>query len=97
MLGVALVFQIISGFILSIHFTNFNAFESVIFIRRESFLGRILRSLHGNGVSLFFFSLFLHIFRGIGFFSFSLAPVWCSGVIIFFFAVIISFLGYSLP
>ena len=97
MLGIFLILQIVTGFILTFHFSSTVPFSSVVFLSRERYFGGVLRRFHGNGVSLFFFAMFLHVFRGIFFKSFFLFPVWGSGVIIFFVSVITGFLGYSLP
>jgi len=96
-LGVSFLFQLVTGILLTVHFRASSAFESVIFLSRESFFGGLLRSLHGNGVSLFFVALYLHVFRGLAFSSFTLLPVWSSGVVIFILCVLVGFLGYSLP
>lgn len=97
LVGGCLVYQILSGFFLTFHYSSFLPFERVVFLSRERFFGDILRSFHANGVSLFFFALFLHVFRGVVFSSFLLIPVWVSGVLILFLSIIVGFVGYSLP
>ena len=41
------------------------AYESVEFICREVSLGTIIRVFHLNGATLFFITLYLHVFRGL--------------------------------
>lgn len=100
LLGIILVFQIITGFFLSISYIPHTslAFDSVIHIIRDIDFGWIFRYLHINGASLFFIFLYLHIGRGIYFNS----PrkrilVWFSGIFIFLLTIGASFLGYVLP
>jgi len=56
-----------------------------------------MRLLHANGASLFFFSIYLHIGRGIYFNSYVLTFTWLRGIIIFLISMITAFLGYVLP
>lgn len=60
-------------------------------------MGWLIRTIHANGASFFFISLFIHIGRGIYFNSFLLNEVWSIGVIIFFITIASAFLGYVLP
>ncbi len=91
-LGIILVIQIVTGVFLSFHFQ-----ERVEYIIRELSFGESIRLIHSNGVSLFFFCLFMHIFRGIFYKSYIIISVWATGIFIFFFLIITSFLGYVLP
>ncbi|KAF0148305.1 MAG: cytochrome b [Ignavibacteria bacterium] len=90
-------FQFVTGFFLTFHFSSSFPFERVVFLMRERFLGSVIRVCHSNGVSLFFFFMFLHVFRGVFFGRFSLFPVWSLGVLVFLVSVLVGFLGYSLP
>ena len=92
-----MAFQIFTGLVLRFYFVREESFSNIIFIRREGYLGRTLRSFHGNGVSLFFLALFLHVFRGLIFSRYVIIPVWLVGVVILFISVLVGFLGYSLP
>lgn len=69
----------------------------MIFTSRERVFGAVFRRIHSNGVSVFFLSMFFHVFRGVAYGRFFFFPVWTSGVVIFLFSVLVGFLGYSLP
>jgi len=100
LLGVILGVQLISGFIISLHYTSSleNSFDSVVHLLRDVQGGVYLRSLHANGASLFFVLLYLHIGRGIYYQSYSLQPkTWLIGVRIYVLCIATAFLGYVLP
>jgi ubiquinol-cytochrome c reductase cytochrome b subunit len=97
MLGV----QIVTGIVLAMHYTPevSNAFDSVEAIRRDVVGGKILQSTHAVGASMFFFAVYVHIFRGLYFGSYK-APrevLWILGVIIFLLMMATAFFGYVLP
>jgi ubiquinol-cytochrome c reductase cytochrome b subunit len=59
----------------------------------------MLRYAHSNGASMFFFAVYIHIFRGIYYGSYK-APrevLWILGVIIFLLMMATGFMGYVLP
>nr|ACM77770.1 cytochrome b [Wallacidia oculata] len=91
--------QIMSGLMLSMNYcANMNyAFNSVMFINQETFLGFILRNIHVNGASFFFLIMFLHIMRGLYQFSFNLTMTWTIGVLLLMLSMSTAFLGYILP
>jgi len=99
LLGICLIIQLITGILLSIHYTaNINiAFERIIHICRNVNYGWILRTIHANGASLFFICLYIHIGRGIYYSSYSLFHTWIVGIIILFLTIATAFLGYVLP
>jgi len=99
LLAIIIAIQIISGIILSIHYTPHidTAFSSVIHIIRDVNRGWILRFIHLNGASLIFMLIFIHISRGILFSSHKLSRMWISGIIILFLIIATAFLGYVLP
>nr|YP_025747.1 cytochrome b [Cyriopagopus schmidti]AAP51157.1 cytochrome b [Cyriopagopus schmidti] len=99
LLGVFLLFQIVTGMFLAIHFTgDVNiSFFSVIHIMRDISWGWAIRVLHSNGASSFFLLLYLHIGRGLYYGSYRLGKTWMSGVTIFLLSMITAFLGYVLP
>ena len=99
LLGLFLMIQIISGFMLSIHYTpHVNiAFNSVIHIIQDVNYGWLFRLIHINGASFFFICVFIHIGRGIYYNSFLIIKVWFSGIIIFLFLIATAFIGYVLP
>ena len=99
--GMCLVIQIISGILLSTHYTaNIDlAFASVEYIMRDVPNGWFIRYTHANGASMFFIVVYSHIFRGLYYGSY-MKPrqlLWCSGVILFLLIMGTAFTGYVLP
>jgi ubiquinol-cytochrome c reductase cytochrome b subunit len=61
--------------------------------------GHMIRYLHQNGASLFFFAVYLHIFRGLYYGSYK-APrevTWIIGMLIYLLMMATAFMGYVLP
>lgn len=98
-LGVCLLTQIITGLLLTIHYTSYaeERFSSIVKIIREVWSGWLIRFIHINGASVFFFFIYFHIFRGIFYLRSVNKKVWNSGVTIIITLIAISFLGYVLP
>ena len=99
--GLCLIIQIATGIFLAMHYTPHVdlAFLSVEHIMRDVEGGWLLRYMHANGASMFFLVVYLHIFRGLYYASYS-SPrelVWCMGVIILLLMIITAFIGYVLP
>ena len=99
--GICLVIQIISGILLSTHYTaNIDlAFASVEYIMRDVPNGWFIRYVHANGASMFFIVVYSHIFRGLYYGSY-MKPrqlLWCSGVVLFLLIMGTAFTGYVLP
>jgi hypothetical protein len=89
--GIVLTFclalQIVTGIVLAMHYTPHvdMAFASVEHIMRDVNGGHMLRYLHANGASLFFFAVYMHIFRGLYYGSYK-APrevTWIVGMLIY--------------
>ena len=96
-----LVVQIVTGIILAMHYTPDAglAFDSVEHIRRNVNYGRIIQGTHAVGASMFFFAVYMHIFRGLYYGSYK-APreiLWILGVLIFVLMMATAFMGYVLP
>lgn len=96
-----LMIQIITGVVLAMHYVphiDF-AFESIEHIMRDVNYGWLLRYVHANGASMFFFAVFIHMFRGIYYGSYKepREVLWILGVIIFILMIASAFLGYVLP
>jgi ubiquinol-cytochrome c reductase cytochrome b subunit len=75
------------------------AFNSIEHIMRDVNNGWLVRYLHSNTASAFFFLVYLHIGRGMYYGSYR-APrtlVWVLGTVIFLAMIITGFLGYVLP
>lgn len=99
--GICLVIQIVTGVFLAMHYTPHVdlAFNSVEHVMRDVEGGWLLRYMHANGASMFFIVVYLHIFRGLYYGSYS-SPrefVWCLGVVIFLLMIVTAFIGYVLP
>ena len=99
--GICLFLQIITGIFLAMHYTPHVdlAFLSVEHIMRDVEGGWFLRYMHANGASMFFIVVYIHIFRGLYYGSYS-SPrefLWCLGVIILLLMIITAFIGYVLP
>jgi len=73
------------------------AFNRVVHISQDVFYGWVLRNIHANGASLFFICLYLHISRGIYYYSHHLKEVWNIGVVILLATIATAFMGYVLP
>jgi len=101
LLGFCLVIQIITGVTLAMHYNPsvLEAFNSVEHIMRDVNNGWLIRYLHSNTASAFFFLVYLHIGRGLYYGSYR-APrtlVWTIGTVIFILMIVTAFLGYVLP
>ena len=101
LLGFCLVIQIVTGVTLGMHYTPnvLEAFDSVEHIMRDVNNGWLIRYLHSNTASAFFFIVYLHIGRGLYYGSYR-APrtlVWTIGTVIFILMMATAFLGYVLP
>ena len=101
LLGLSLVIQIITGVTLAMHYNPsvLEAFNSVEHIMRDVNNGWLIRYLHSNTASAFFFIVYLHIGRGLYYGSYK-APrtlVWTIGTVIFILMMATAFLGYVLP
>ena len=97
-LGIVLVFQLVTGILLSIYYSadSLLAFNSVQYIIFEINYGWIFRIFHFNGASLFFVFLYIHFFKALFFNSYRLKFVWVSGLTIFLLVIIEAFIGYVL-
>ena len=98
LLGLCLVVQIITGVTLAMHYNSglAEAFNSVEHIMRDVGNGWLIRYLHSNTASAFFFLVYLHIGRGLYYGSYKIPRtlVWAIGTVIFILLMAIAFLGY---
>ena len=101
LLLLCLVIQIVTGITLAMHYSPsvLEAFNSVEHIMRDVNNGWLVRYLHSNTASAFFFLVYLHIGRGIyyGSYKASRTLVWVIGTIILIALIVTGFLGYVLP
>lgn len=99
--GIMLAVQIVTGIILAMYYTPTAdlAFASVRHIIMDIDYGSFIRMYHASGSSLFFFVVYLHIFRGLyyGSYAYPRQLVWVSGVIILLIMIVTAFMGYVLP
>uniref|UniRef100_UPI0030E5D81B apocytochrome b n=1 Tax=Dematophora necatrix TaxID=2751867 RepID=UPI0030E5D81B len=101
LLAVCLIIQIITGVTLAMHYSPnvLEAFNSIEHIMRDVNNGWLVRYLHSNTASAFFFLVYLHIGRGIYYGSYR-SPrtlVWAIGTVILIAMMATAFLGYVLP
>lgn len=101
LLGLCLVIQIVTGVTLAMHYTPsvLEAFNSVEHIMRDVNNGWLVRYLHANTASAFFFLVYLHIGRGLYYGSYK-SPrtlTWAIGTVILIVMMATAFLGYVLP
>ncbi|MEC7805687.1 MAG: cytochrome b N-terminal domain-containing protein [Pseudomonadota bacterium] len=99
--GITLVIMIVTGVILSMHYTAHvdHAFQSVERIMRDVNYGWLIRYIHANGASFFFIVVYIHLFRGFYYGSYK-APrelLWILGVVILLLMMATAFMGYVLP
>ena len=101
LLAFCLVIQIITGVTLAMHYNPsvLEAFNSVEHIMRDVNNGWLIRYLHSNTASAFFFLVYLHIGRGLYYGSYR-SPrtlTWVIGTVILVVMMATAFLGYVLP
>ena len=93
--------QIITGIVLAMHYTPHvdHAFNSVELIMRDVNYGWLLRYVHANGASMFFFAAYVHMFRGMYYGSYKepREVLWILGVILLLLMIATGFMGYVLP
>lgn len=99
--SMCLIIQIITGIFLAMHYTPHVdlAFASVEHIMRDVNYGWLLRYIHANGASMFFIVMYIHIFRGLYFGSYTKPRhwIWVVGVVILLLMILTAFIGYVLP
>nr|UFI48427.1 cytochrome b [Gunungidia aurantiifasciata] len=98
-LGLCLMIQLISGIMLSMHYTSNveMAFNSVNHITRDVNFGWMMRTLHSNGASMFFICIYMHTGRGMYYGSYKYIMTWMIGLVIMLMTMATAFLGYVLP
>ncbi len=100
-LSMMLGLQILTGVILAMHYTPHAdmAFKSIELIVRDVNYGWLLRNMHACGASMFFFAVYIHMFRGLYYGSYKEPReiLWILGVIIYLLMMATGFMGYVLP
>ena len=99
LLGLCLIIQLLRGLFLALHYCGNLAlsFEVVLNNHLDVNYNWILRIIHANGASMFFFCLYIHIGRGLYFNSYVYKETWRIGTIILLLVIARAFLGYVLP
>jgi group I intron endonuclease len=99
LLALSLIIQIITGVTLAMHYDSdiSKAFDSVEHVMRDINNGWLIRYLHSNTASAFFFIVYLHIGRGLYYGSYKTPRtlVWTIGTIILILMMATAFLGYQ--
>lgn len=99
--GLFLVCQLITGIFLAMFYTPHIkiAFYSIDHIMHDLLYGWLIRLVHLNSASFFFLCIYIHMFRGIYYksYTFPRTSIWLTGVTIYILAMGIAFLGYVLP
>ena len=99
--SMCLIIQILTGIFLAMHYTPHIdlAFASLEHIMRDVNYGWLLRYIHANGASMFFIVVYIHMFRGLYFGSYTKPRhlVWVIGVLILLLMILTAFIGYVLP
>ena len=98
LLAFCLIIQIVTGVTLAMHYNPsvLEAFNSVEHIMRDVNNGWLIRYLHSNTASAFFFLVYLHIGRGLYYGSYR-SPrtlTWVIGTVILVVMMATAFLGY---
>lgn len=93
-----LVFQIVTGFLLTLFYNNdsLTSFDRVQYIMTEVNRGWLYRIFHFNGARLFFIFIYMHFFKGLFNFRYRLKGVWLRGLLILFLLILEAFIGYVL-
>jgi ubiquinol-cytochrome c reductase cytochrome b subunit len=86
-LAMMLVFQIVTGVVLAMHYVPHvdHAFASVERIMRDVNYGWLIRYMHANGASMFLLAVYIHMFRNLYYGSYK-APrevLWILGCVIY--------------
>jgi len=93
--------QVVTGLILAMWYVPSidYAFDSINFIMREVYYGWLVRYLHVNGASFFFFVVYCHMARSLYYNSYCLprANLWYTGIVLFVLMMATAFFGYVLP
>jgi len=94
----ALVFQLLSGLVLSLFYNPADAFNSIQFIDRSVNYGWLIHAFHETGTTMIFGAVYLGLFRALWLRSYN-APgeiVWLLTLAKFLLLLLIGYLGYVL-
>ena len=99
LLFITLMIQIITGlFLVSYYSPNEeSSFMICNLIIEYTNLNWLVRTIHFNGASIFFFFIYIHVRRGLYYHSYKLIHTWMIGVTILIITIATAFIGYVLP
>lgn len=91
--------QIIRGLLLALCYIGDvnSAFRCLDLIIRDVDYGWVVRNFHSNGASFYFLSIYMHMARGMYYFSFYYIKLWLTGIVILILSMAVGFFGYVLP
>jgi ubiquinol-cytochrome c reductase cytochrome b subunit len=99
--GLFLIIQIVTGAFLTFYYIPHP--ESAFFsiertIMRDVHNGWLIRYIHMNGASFFFFVVYIHMARSLYYRTYvGNKYAWCTGLILFILLIAVAFMGYVLP
>jgi len=98
-LGIIYAIQVLTGIFLRFYYVSYLdiSFRNTLLIMKDLNYGYLFRVVHANGASLFFFFIYLHMFRGLLYKSYLIVEVWLRGLVILILLIASAFLGYVLP
>lgn len=98
-LGLCLIIQIRSGFLLVINYINYSkiTFAACVHLFTDFNLAWLIHNIHINGATFFSFAMFIHLWRGLYYGRWTKKLLWVRGVSLFLLNIITAFLGYVLP
>nr|YP_009142693.1 cytochrome b [Oxyuris equi]AKI07540.1 cytochrome b [Oxyuris equi] len=96
LLGMFLGLQLLTGVILVFYYGPDTSFDGVQYIMYDVSWGWLVRILHFNGASFFFFFLYMHVFKGFFMKSYRLVSVGETGILSWFLFMGVGFMGYVL-
>jgi ubiquinol-cytochrome c reductase cytochrome b subunit len=99
MISVFLIFQVVSGVILSLLYVadSFLSFGCVIDMTKEGLFVWFVRYMHIWGVSFIFVLFIVHMGRSLYYSSYRKLGVWNVGFLLYILMMAEAFLGYILP
>jgi ubiquinol-cytochrome c reductase cytochrome b subunit len=94
----ALIFQLLSGFVLSLFYNPADAYNSIQFIDRNVNYGWLIHAFHETGTTMIFGAVYLFLFRALWLRSYK-APgevLWFLSLAQFVLLLLVGYLGYAL-
>lgn len=92
----SIVFQVVRGVMLVIHYDALHRYDSIIYIMLEVNYGWFVKLFHRNNARVIFLALFFHLYKNIRMSRYRLTKVWHSGLLIIVIIIAAAFSGYVL-